>query len=113
VRDDRGVVVSVEDDGPGLDPELRERIFEPFFTTKHTGTGLGLAIVKRLADINRAEISVASRKGQGTRFTLTLPARRASATAVAARGAGTPPDGTVSSPSTRATPPAPSAPARS
>ena len=67
-------VVTVEDDGPGLERALSERIFEPFFTTKHTGTGLGLAIVRRLVEDNHGAVAVESHTGEGTRFTISLPA---------------------------------------
>ncbi len=40
--------VSVHDNGPGVDPNARDRIFRPFFTTKKTGTGLGLALVQKI-----------------------------------------------------------------
>jgi signal transduction histidine kinase len=69
--------IAVEDTGRGFNRSDAERFFEPFYTTKPAGTGLGLAIVRRLADINRGEISVDSHPGQGTRFTVTLPARSA------------------------------------
>jgi signal transduction histidine kinase len=79
--------VTVEDDGPGLGRAISERIFEPFFTTKHTGTGLGLAIVRRLVEDNRGAVAVDSHIGQGTRFTISLPA-----SAPDARGAKGPTD---------------------
>jgi PAS domain S-box-containing protein len=47
VADGRALRLDVEDDGPGIPPEARERIFEPFFTTRSRGTGLGLALVQR------------------------------------------------------------------
>ncbi len=43
-----GTTILIDDDGPGIDPKIRERIFEPYFTTKADGTGLGLAIVKKI-----------------------------------------------------------------
>ena len=55
---DRGVLV-VSDEGPGVDPALRDRIFNPYFTTKAgTGTGLGLAIVKKIVLQHGGEIRV-------------------------------------------------------
>jgi signal transduction histidine kinase len=49
-RRDGRVLVGVEDEGPGIPAELRERVFEPFWTTKPSGTGLGLAFVRRVAE---------------------------------------------------------------
>src|SRR6266542_2699096 len=46
--DNNGLLIVVQDNGPGVTPELRERIWEPFFTTRQRGTGLGLAIVRKL-----------------------------------------------------------------
>jgi signal transduction histidine kinase len=60
--------ISVEDDGPGLEPEDQDRIFADFFTTRHGGTGLGLSIVRRLVTDMGGRISVHSEPGQGARF---------------------------------------------
>jgi len=67
------VVVTVEDDGPGLPGELVDRIFSPFFTTKPQGSGLGLAIVRKIVDAHDGRIDVAPRGGGGTVFRVTLP----------------------------------------
>ncbi len=71
------VQISVTDRGAGIAPEILTRIFEPHFTTKSqkTGTGLGLAIVENLVATSKGLIQVASRVGEGTRFTITLPGR--------------------------------------
>ena len=68
--------VEVEDNGHGISPEHRRRIFEPFFTTKPVGkgTGLGLSISYSLMRKLGGEIRVESKEGQGTRFTVRLPA---------------------------------------
>jgi signal transduction histidine kinase len=71
--DGRLVRVWVEDDGPGIEPDLAHRIFNPFYTTKHTGTGLGLAIVHRLAEMNGGSVRAGSRRGGGAAFLLVLP----------------------------------------
>jgi len=84
-RYDGSVRVSIRDDGPGMDPDVRERIFEPFFTTKSRGTGLGLSLVRRAIENYGGEISVESAPGTGTCFYVLLPIRRASAEAVRAR----------------------------
>jgi signal transduction histidine kinase len=82
VRDGRpGVAHAVSDYGKGIGPEVLPRIFEAFFTTKSRGqgTGLGLAICRDIAKAHGGEISVESRPGEGTTFTLWLPAERAAA----------------------------------
>lgn len=58
------VVVSVLDEGVGIDPSYRSRIFEPFFTTKPSGTGLGLSICQEIADFHRARLTLAPRQGR-------------------------------------------------
>ncbi len=65
--------IEVEDDGPGIPPELAPRLFEPFFTTKAKGSGLGLAVVKRIVDGHRGEVRVHTRPGEGTTFVVDLP----------------------------------------
>jgi signal transduction histidine kinase len=72
-RRDGRVEVEVEDSGPGLDPEIRERIFEPFFSTKIGGSGLGLALVKKIAEDHGGGASLTSGAGS-TRALLWLPA---------------------------------------
>jgi signal transduction histidine kinase len=74
--DDADVVrLVVEDNGPGLAPEVRERIFEPFVTTKPAGTGLGLSIVRRIAEAHGATIEAGAGERGGARFSLTFPRR--------------------------------------
>jgi PAS domain S-box-containing protein len=68
-------VISVEDNGGGLAPELAERIFEPFFSTKPTGTGLGLAIVQLIVEAHSGTISVVNHE-HGVRATVRLPLYR-------------------------------------
>ncbi len=72
------VCITVADTGIGIPPEHLSRIFDPFFTTKPpgTGTGLGLAISQSIIHNLGGEITVASRVGKGTTFTVTLPVRR-------------------------------------
>ena len=74
VRSHANVRLVVEDSGPGIAPELRERIFEPFYTTRPNGLGVGLAISRSLAERHggslRAEMNGT---GGGARFVLELP----------------------------------------
>ncbi|TFY99515.1 ATP-binding protein [Ramlibacter rhizophilus] len=69
------VVLSVQDDGAGMDAGTQARMFEPFFTTKREGegTGLGLAVVQNIVRAHFGEIAVDSRPGQGTRMEVRLP----------------------------------------
>jgi two-component system sensor histidine kinase/response regulator len=68
--------LSVRDNGPGIPPEVLPKIFEPYFTTKgpRQGTGLGLNIVQRLVKEGGGALHVQTRVGQGTTFTVYLPA---------------------------------------
>ena len=73
---ERGVVIEVEDNGPGMAQEIQNRIFEPFFTTKEigSGTGLGLAVAYNLVVNNhQGNIRVDSLPGRGTKFSVILP----------------------------------------
>ena len=63
-------MVSFSDNGSGMPAEVAEKAFEPFFTTKSTGTGLGLSIVYRTLRENDAAITLESKPGMGTTFTM-------------------------------------------
>ncbi len=63
----------IEDDGPGMPADIRDRIFTPFFTTKPRGSGLGLPVVHRAIEAHRGVVLVDSTPGVGTRFTIILP----------------------------------------
>ncbi len=66
--------VTVADTGVGMDEPTLARIFEPFFTAKEAGTGLGLAIAKRIVAEHGGWIAATSEPGQGSNFTIFLPA---------------------------------------
>ncbi|MBU1225248.1 MAG: PAS domain S-box protein [Gammaproteobacteria bacterium] len=70
------VVISVRDTGTGIAPDILPRLFQPLFTTKARGIGLGLVVVKNLTQANGGTLTVQSEVGQGTMFTVTLPAAR-------------------------------------
>jgi PAS domain S-box-containing protein len=70
---DNEVYISVRDTGLGIPEENLSKIFEPYFTTKATGSGLGLTLVFKIIREHQGEISVKSREGEGTCFTISLP----------------------------------------
>jgi signal transduction histidine kinase len=73
------VAIAVRDRGPGIPADDIPRIFDPYFTTRRTGTGLGLAISKNIVEGLGGALTVTSRVGAGTEFTVTLtdtPERR-------------------------------------
>jgi signal transduction histidine kinase len=70
------VVISVRDTGTGIAPQDMARLFQPLFTTKARGIGLGLVVVKNLTEANGGTLAVQSEIGQGTTFTVALPAAR-------------------------------------
>ena len=67
-------VISFQDEGTGMSPEVLQKCFDPFFTTKgEQGTGLGLYICKTIIDGHNGKLSVESEPGKGTCFTISLP----------------------------------------
>ena len=73
---DERVTLRVRDTGCGIKPELLDRIFEPFFTTQDVGkgTGLGLSVTHGIIEQHGGELEVQSREGEGSEFTIYLPA---------------------------------------
>jgi two-component system sensor histidine kinase PilS (NtrC family) len=70
--------ISVIDSGVGIGEEEREKIFDPFFTTKERGTGLGLSIVHSIVEGYGGKVTVQSRRGKGSVFSVSLPLAEAS-----------------------------------
>ena len=74
VEGERTLKLSVEDDGPGIDPTIAARLFQPFATAgKRGGTGLGLALCKRIAQAHGGNIVANARTPRGTSMLVTLP----------------------------------------
>jgi PAS domain S-box-containing protein len=67
------VVITIRDTGQGMDEATLAKIFEPYFTTKDSGSGLGLTMVFKVIKEHQGEISVTSKKGEGTTFHVSLP----------------------------------------
>lgn len=72
-RDQKACRVSVDDNGPGIGKEARERVFQPFFTTRSRGTGLGLSIVQKVIVLHNGRISVRESATGGASFLLEFP----------------------------------------
>jgi C4-dicarboxylate-specific signal transduction histidine kinase len=87
---DEGVTIRVEDNGPGVPPEVAGQIFEPFFTTKEVGkgTGLGLSVCQGLLGAAGGSLRLDSELSTGARFVVRLPA---ATQAGAAEGTAKPP----------------------
>lgn len=72
-RSDGKVVLSVEDNGPGIPESYKEKVFEPFFTTKRDGTGLGLTLVLKYTYRLGGMLYMHSEEGKGTKFLVEVP----------------------------------------
>ncbi len=67
--------IGIQDNGPGIPPEIINKLFDPFFTTKPVGkgTGLGLSICYQIIEKHKGKIEINSELGQGTEFRILLP----------------------------------------
>ncbi len=72
-RDSRAILISVEDSGIGLRPEIEDRIFDPFFTTKSHGMGMGLAISRSIVESHRGHLWAETGRAGGALFQFTIP----------------------------------------
>ncbi len=79
--DDTTAIVTVEDNGPGLPAEDRDRLTEPYVTTRSRGTGLGLAIVKKIMEDHGGRLLLADRDGGGARVQLVFQSPEGAAAA--------------------------------
>jgi signal transduction histidine kinase len=68
-----GVLVTVRDSGPGLDPQLVNRLFEPFYTTKPKGLGMGLTISRSIIEAHGGRLWAKANVPRGAVFRFTLP----------------------------------------
>jgi C4-dicarboxylate-specific signal transduction histidine kinase len=71
--DSTHAVVSVQDSGPGLDPETIDRVFEEFYTTKTDGVGVGLSICRSIIESHQGKLWAAQNEGRGATFSFSLP----------------------------------------
>jgi nitrogen fixation/metabolism regulation signal transduction histidine kinase len=71
--DNEFVKIAVADNGIGISDEVKEKVFEPKFTTKSSGMGLGLGMVKNIVETYKGSISLTSKHGKGTVFTVKFP----------------------------------------
>ena len=67
------IVIEVEDNGPGIPPDVQQRLFDPFFSTKEDGTGLGLPISANIIDRHGGALRFTTEPGKGTAFGIVLP----------------------------------------
>lgn len=66
------VTIEVNDNGPGIPPEISKKVFVPFFTTKQEGSGVGLALTRQVMIAHGGSVNLTEREGGGTHFTLTF-----------------------------------------
>ena len=72
-QDGPGVLVTVRDSGPGIDPEHLDRVFDAFYTTKSSGTGMGLSICRSIINAHGGKLWAEANQPRGAVFQFTLP----------------------------------------
>ncbi len=74
-KTEKGIEISVKDNGPGIPDSIKDKIFQPFFTTKPTGqgTGLGLSLSYDIVKAHGGELKVESKLGEGSNFIMIIP----------------------------------------
>ncbi|MBZ9605672.1 sensor histidine kinase [Phyllobacterium chamaecytisi] len=73
LSEEAAVVLRIQDTGPGIPPEVRDRLFDPFYTTKPDGMGMGLSICRSILTAHGGSINATSEPGAGTTFEVTIP----------------------------------------
>ena len=71
-KDETWDILTVQDDGPGVPPDVRDRLFEPLFSTKTKGTGLGLTICRQILEKHGGTLTLVE-SARGAAFRITLP----------------------------------------
>jgi signal transduction histidine kinase len=72
-QEDQVIVIKVEDTGPGISDEVKDRLFDAFYTTKKDGMGIGLAICHSIVEMHGGKLSAAQRQPVGSQFSFSLP----------------------------------------
>jgi signal transduction histidine kinase len=73
IRSERGFEISIEDNGPGIAPEVLAKIRDPLFTTKSFGTGLGIPAAEKMIELHGGKLDITSAVGKGSRFSFYIP----------------------------------------
>lgn len=72
VNNNNRIVIDIKDNGNGIKPDIMDKIFMPFFTSKKHGSGIGLSLSRQIMHLHKGSITVKSKPGEGTVFTLTF-----------------------------------------
>ena len=75
-KDDKEVIISVQDSGVGISEEIKSKLFTPLFSTKSKGQGFGLAVVKRLAEALGGSVTFETEEGKGSEFIVRFPEKK-------------------------------------
>ncbi|MGA8041717.1 MAG: ATP-binding protein, partial [Terracidiphilus sp.] len=72
-EDRKSAILRIQDEGPGIPDDIREKIFDLYFTTKSEGSGIGLAMTYRILQLHHGSVEVQSEMGRGTEFKMQIP----------------------------------------
>ncbi|OQY10597.1 MAG: hypothetical protein B6I28_00765 [Fusobacteriia bacterium 4572_132] len=73
IRKNNDIVIRINDDGPGIEENIKDKMFLPFISNKKNGTGLGLSMVKKIIEDHDGEITLNEEVNEGTEFVIELP----------------------------------------